>query len=107
MQRSHAARLMAEVLADAPANDFSSEEVTQGADVPDEVRPLVAELAATARPSEDDADELVDKLKMVVETSDAIEVGQGAESVYAYGYRCAPDRLKIGSCTGDVNTRIA
>jgi hypothetical protein len=27
--------------------------------------------------------------------------------VYAYGYRCAPDRLKIGLTTGDAIQRVA
>jgi hypothetical protein len=106
-QRHRAAQLMAEVLAEAPANGFSTKEVTQGADVPEDVRGLAAEFAATAKPSEDDADELVSELQVIVDASDLVEIGQGAEAVYAYGYRCAPDRLKIGSCSGDVVARVA
>ena len=36
-----------------------------------------------------------------------VEIGEGDETVYSYGYRCAPDRLKIGSCAGDVIARVA
>ena len=36
-----------------------------------------------------------------------MEVWSGDEFVYAYGYRCAPDRLKIGKCAGDVVARVA
>jgi len=107
VQRQRAAQLMAQVLAEAPPNGFSADEVTQSADVPDDVRRLAAELAATARPSEDDAEELVNELQAIVDTSDVVEIGQGAQAVYAYGYGCAPDRLKIGSCSGDVAARIA
>ena len=34
-------------------------------------------------------------------------LGEGNASVYAYGYRCAPDRLKIGMTEGDTVQRIA
>ena len=97
---------MAEVLAEAPANGFSTDEVTQGADVPDEVRGLAAESPA-ARSHRDDADQFVSELRAIVDTSELVELGQGAEAVYAYGYHCAPDRLKIGCCSGDVVARVA
>ena len=50
---------------------------------------------------------MIDKLLEAVDNTDAMEIGDGEEFVYAYGYRCAPDRLKIGSCAGDVLARIA
>lgn len=106
-QCARAAELMAEVLAEAPLNGFSEADVTQGEDVPDEARHLAAGMPARSVEDQDDPDELVAALQTTVDTSDAIEIGQGAESVYAYGYRCAPDRLKIGSCAGDVVARIA
>ena len=83
MQRRRAVQLMAEVLAEAPANGFSTEEVTQGSDLPDDVRHFAAELTATARPSDDDADELVSELQAILDTSDLVELGDGAEAVYA------------------------
>lgn len=51
--------------------------------------------------------ELVDGPSGAVDVSDCTVLGEGAETVYAYGYRCAPDRLKIGSCRGDAASRVA
>ena len=62
-QRHHAAELMAEVLAEAPANGFTEDEVTQGEDVPDEARQLSTGVEAKPRGSEDDPDELVAELR--------------------------------------------
>ena len=104
-QRRRAAELMAEVLAEAPANGFAEAEVTQGEDVPGEARDLIGMLSGS--PSADDPDELVAALSTTVDTSTARRVGDGNEFVYAYGYRCAPDRLKIGRSTVDAVARIA
>jgi len=103
--RQRAAQLMAEVLADAPGNGFTEDQVTQGEDVPDEVRRL--SIPPGSRTTDEDPDKLVAALATMVDTTEAHEVGQGDEYVYAYGYRCAPDRLKIGSCSGDPVARIA
>lgn len=104
-QRRRAAELMAEVLAEAPSNGFTEAEVTQGEDVPAEARELVNVVAPS--PSDDDPDQLVAALSTTVDTSMVRRIGEGPETVYAYGYRCAPDRLKIGLCTGDAVARIA
>lgn len=106
-QRRRAVQLMSEVLAQAPANGFAEDEVTQGEDVPDDVRQLAASARLAWQGSEDDADQLVEELQETVDTTDMLEVGQGDEFVYAYGYPCAPDRLKVGRCSGDVVARIA
>lgn len=106
-QRRWATRLMAEVLAEAPANGFSEDAVTQGEDVPDEARQLARGIEQEAWPSDDHADQLVAELGETIDLSDVLEVGRGDEFVYGYGYRCAPDRLKIGSCAGDVAARVA
>lgn len=49
-------------------------------------------------------------LKQVAEAVDVLDVvrmGEGSGIVYAYGYRCAPDRLKVGMTeTGDAKQRI-
>jgi hypothetical protein len=39
--------------------------------------------------------------------TNVLRLGEGANVVYAYGYRCAPDRLKVGLTTGDAVQRIA
>lgn len=106
-QRSRAAQLMAEVLVDAPSSGFSEDDVTQGEDVPDEVRQLSVRMPAAGASAEEDPDQLVAELQTTVDITDVREIGQGNEFVYAYGYQCAPDRLKIGKCTGDVVARIA
>jgi hypothetical protein len=95
---------MAEVLAEAPANGFSEGDVTQGEDVLSEAR----RLATTVSPGPDESpEELINDLQLSVEIGRARELGQGEQFVYAYGYPCAPDRLKLGSCAGDVVARIA
>lgn len=103
MQRQRAVRLMAEVLADAPANGFSEEDVTQGEDAPSEVRAFATTISGA---SNDKAEALTDELPLSVDITRVRELGEGEEFVYAYGYACAPDRLKLGSCAGDVVARI-
>ena len=83
----------------------SEADVTQGEDVPAEARDLVATMGSPA--FDEDPDELVAALKTTVDTSMARRIGEGPETVYAYGYRCAPDRLKIGMTTSDAVVRIA
>lgn len=104
MQRQRAVTLMAEVLADAPANGFSEADVTQGEDVPSDVRALATTISGA---SDDTSEAIIDDLPLPVDISQVCELGEGEEFVYAYGYACAPDRLKLGSCAGDVVARIA
>ena len=54
--------------------------------------------------SEDEAEGAIAK---AVDTSDVLRLGDGPKVVYAYGYRCAPDRLKIGLTEGDTVQRVA
>jgi hypothetical protein len=103
-QRQRAAQLMAEVLAEAPVNGFSEEDVTQGADVPSEPRSLAQALIVE---SDENAEALIQELKLSVDVERVRHFGQGEEFVYAYGYDCAPDRVKLGSCVGDVVARVA
>jgi hypothetical protein len=42
-----------------------------------------------------------------VDTSDVSRIGEGSGFVYAYGYGCCPDRLKIGYTEVDTVQRIA
>ena len=106
-QRTRAVQLMAEVISDAARFGFTEDEVTQSEDVPDDVRRL-----CTTRELNRTADELSDAeetglLRRIVDASSVRELGDGEESVYAYGYACAPDRLKIGSARGDALARVA
>jgi T5orf172 domain len=105
-KRVHFAKLMANTIRNAPSNGFSVEEVTQGQSYPaDEIQKYFSDQNISTEPGISEA-EASEKLKQLVDTSNAIYLGSGAGSVYAYGYRCAPDRLKIGRTDKDVIQRI-
>ncbi len=106
-QRDRAMKLMAEVLAEAPGSGFTEEEVTQGEEVPHEARQLAPTLKSIPEAANEDPEVLVRELQTTVDISGLREFGHGEQSVYAYGYACAPDRLKIGSATGDAVARVA
>src|SRR5882724_3322283 len=105
--RTKFAKAMAKVIADAPVNGFTVEEVTKGQTYP------VAEVAQYAP----DAASLVDsgltedqaqkKVADAVDSFEVVRLGEGAGVVYAYGYHCCPDRLKIGYTEGEAIQRIA
>ena len=105
-KKHRAALLMAEVLRQAPTNGFTELEVTQGADVPDEVRRLVEHPGVVDQQGPDDADQLTKELKQRVDSTAFLELGDGSQSVYAYGYHCVPGRLKVGRTDGEVIDRI-
>ena len=42
-----------------------------------------------------------------VDTTDVVRKGEGAGIVYAYGYRCCEDRLKVGLTEANTVQRIA
>jgi T5orf172 domain-containing protein len=52
-------------------------------------------------------EQAIETLAEAVDTSGVIREGEGSGVVYAYGYRCAPDRLKIGLTESDTVQRIA
>ena len=104
--RGRAVRLMAEVLADAPGLGFTEDEVTQLAEVPEEVRRAAILRDRTSEPELPDAEEIA-LLGQIVDVRHVIERGEGEQSVYAYGYACAPDRLKIGSAMDEPVARVA
>ena len=56
--------------------------------------------------SVEDPEQQVQQLARMVDVSDLWEGGQGGQFIYAYGYRCAPGRLKVGQTAGDVVSRI-
>lgn len=106
-KKEHYAKLMAKCIANAPAYGFSVEEVTQGQSYPvAEVAQFVGEVAA--HPEQEITEgEAIDKVANAVDTTDVVRLGQGLKTVYAYGYKCAPDRLKIGMTETDTVQRIA
>jgi hypothetical protein len=44
--------------------------------------------------------------KSRVDDSEVLQIGEGGEAVYAYGYKVAPGYIKVGRCNGDVQKRI-
>jgi Meiotically up-regulated gene 113 len=101
------ARRMAKYVATAPINGFTVEEVTQGQLYP--VAEVAQYLDATAIDIGPDVSEgqAIREVAEAVDVSDVARLGEGSTVVYAYGYRCAPDRLKIGLTVGDTVQRIA
>src|SRR3954451_24674331 len=49
--------------------------------------------------------EAIKAIAQAVDTSDVVYLGQGTGVVYAYGYRCIGDRLKVGSTEADAIQR--
>jgi hypothetical protein len=106
-ERAHFAKRMAKYIAAAPSHGFTVEEVTQGQSYPAaEVGRYLNDPSAMIEPdiSEEKAEQLVNS---TVDTSEVIKQGEGSSCLYAYGYRCAPDRLKIGITQGNAVERIA
>jgi T5orf172 domain len=105
-KRAHFAELMAKYIAAAPANGFTVEQVTQNQLYP------AADVAQYIGTVHSDADPGISEGKAIREVNEAVgttdvrRLGSGARAVYAYGYRCAPDRLKIGLTEGDTVQRI-
>jgi hypothetical protein len=106
-KRAQFAASMAKTISNAPSNGFSVEEVTQGQSYPaDEIQKYLADHSVAGEPGISEA-EAKEKLKQLVDTSKVKYIGSGTGSVYAFGYNCAPDRLKIGRTDKDVVQRIA
>ena len=100
------ARRMARYIAAAPANGFTAEEVTQGQPYPAaEVAQYLNDASGDAGPEISEGQALR-AIEEAVDVSDVLRLGEGPTVVYAYGYRCAPDRLKIGLTEGDPVQRI-
>jgi T5orf172 domain len=106
-RQAYYAKRMAKYIAAAPTNGFTIEQVTQGQLYP------VGEVAQYLPTADVDADagisetEALNEIAEAVDTSEVLRLGEGPKTVYAYGYRCAPDRLKIGLTEGDAVQRIA
>jgi hypothetical protein len=100
------ARRMAKYIATAPANGFTVDQVTRGQLYP------VAEVERHLHEADSDATPEISEIQALhaveesVDTSEVVRLGEGQSVVYAYGYRCAPDRLKEGMTTGDTIQRI-
>jgi hypothetical protein len=97
---------MAECIAAAPANGFTVEQVTQGQLYPvGEVKQYLNDATENADPGITEEQALCE-VEAAVDVSDVVRMGDGPKTVYAYGYRCVPDRLKVGLTEGDTVRRI-
>jgi hypothetical protein len=105
--RTHFAKRMAKYIADAPSYGFTTEQITRDKSYPAaEVAQYLNDPSIAAEPgiSEEQA---IRTVEAAVDTSNVTRFGEGEGVVYAYGYACAPDRLKIGSTEVDAVERIA
>jgi T5orf172 domain len=105
--RAKFAKRMAKYIATAPANGFTVDQVTQGQIYPaSEVHQYINDTSVDDDPgiSEEQAIRTVEE---AVDTTDVARKGEGAGFVYAYGYRCCEDRLKVGFTEANTVQRIA
>jgi len=105
--RAKFAKRMAKYIAAAPANGFTIDQVTQGQMYPaSEVHQYLNDPSVDDDPgiSEEQAIRTVEE---AVDTTDVVRKGDGAGIVYAYGYRCCEDRLKVGLTEANTVQRIA
>jgi hypothetical protein len=105
--RAKYVRAMAAAIRNSVGAGFTKDEVTRDKSYPaDEVEAAMATLDVNSEPTVSEA-QTKQVLQNSVDTATARRIGVGTTTVYAYGYRCAPDRLKIGYTDGDVIERIA
>jgi len=104
--QTHFAKRMAKYIATAPNYGFTAEQITRDKNYPTaEVAQYLNDPSIAAEPdiSEEQA---IRTVEAAVDTSNVTRLGEGEGIVYAYGYGCAPDRLKIGSTEADTVERI-
>ena len=104
------AEKMARIILRAPAKGFTRQDIVQEKSIPLDVEELVQRGLLAPVPDdavEPDPETEVAELNSTVDTRDLQELGSGSQAIYAYGYRCSPDRLKIGRTDNDVVGRIA
>jgi T5orf172 domain len=104
--RAKFAQRMAKYIAAAPANGFTVAQVTTGQSYPSEVDQFINDPSISDDPGITE-EQAVRTVKDIVDTTDVTKIGEGAGVVYAYGYRCCPDRIKVGSTDSDTVERIA
>jgi hypothetical protein len=100
------AKRMAKYIAAAPNYGFTADQITRDKNYPAEVDQYVDDPTIAAEPdiSEEQA---LRTVEAAVDLSDVLRMGEGEGAVYAYGYACSPDRLKVGSTEVDTVQRIA
>lgn len=105
--RAKFAKRMAKYIAAAPANGFTVDEVTQGQIYPaSEVDQYINDPSVNDDPGITE-EQALRTMEEAVDTTDVVRKGDGAGIVYAYGYRCCEDRLKVGFTEANTVQRIA
>jgi hypothetical protein len=98
-------RILKRKRAAAPANDFTVEQVTQGDLYPKaEVNQCLTDYTELEETTGVGEGQAIQQIAEAVDTSDVLKIGAGNRVVYAYGYQCAPNRLKIGLIEGEGDT---
>ena len=108
VQRARFVRHMAVAIRNSLDAGFTRDQVTREKSYPAEEvdKALVdANIGSEVPVTEAQAQELQSQNSVVF--NNVKRRGTGEETVYAYGYKCAPDRIKIGCTTGDTVARIA
>lgn len=106
-EREQAARKLADVLAWAQSVGMSPAEIAEDRDLPHRALELLAAGGGSSAPAGDsELREAEREVASSVDTTSVTRLGQGTGCVYGYGYKCVPDRLKIGRTDGDVVSRI-
>ena len=101
------ARYLAKYIAQGLHAGFTLEQVTQEKSYPvTEVNKYSGNAESEPTPvfTEEQAKK---EIAETVDTADVVRLGNGQGTVYAYGYRCCPDRLKVGYTEGEAVQRIA
>ena len=105
--RSKWVKRMAKYLANASSYGATQSQVSQGQSYPaTEVEKYLNDPSIFSEPDTTES-QAIEAIKESVDQSDVVRSGEGTGTVYAYGYRCAPDRMKIGCTDKDVVARIA
>jgi T5orf172 domain-containing protein len=105
--RMQSAKTMAKYIVAAPNYGFTADQITRDKNYPAaEVAQYVNDPSISAEPDISEAQAL-QKVEAAVDLSDVKRIGEGEGVVYAYGYACCLDRLKVGSTAVDTVQRIA
>src|SRR5260370_3796029 len=89
------AQYMAKYMAQGLRDGFTVEQVTQGKSYPVvEVNKYSTDVDSEPPPPLTE-EQTKKEIAESVDSADVIRIGEGTAVVYAYGYRCCPDHLKV------------
>lgn len=106
-QREFYAARMARYILNAPLHGYLVEDVTQGQSYPADIIQHYISKPESLIPTDISEEQAQESLASIVDATNFVKIGSGESYVYAYGYACLPDRLKVGYTVGDVVQRIA